>query len=96
MADGSPVPDFIFIKELPSGERIIELKATELPPGLDSVFEVRLKVEDPNSDAIQLIPISVKCPEPNLMLTVKDGSSFPEEIKYNVGSKDLMLKVPQY
>ena len=35
MADGAKVPDFIFIKTLPSGEHIIELKAAELPPGLD-------------------------------------------------------------
>ena len=51
MKDGTAVPDFIFIKTLDSGDHIIELKAADLPPGLNSVFEVELRVYDPNSDA---------------------------------------------
>ena len=60
-----------------------------------AVFEVQLRVYDPNSDAVQLIPISVKCPEPNLMLTLKE-TNFPEEISYSIGSKEIFVKVPQY
>lgn len=52
MRDGEAVPDCIFIKILPDGEHIIELKAAELPPGFNSVFEVQLKVYDPNADAV--------------------------------------------
>lgn len=95
MRDGTKVPEYIFIKTLDDGEHIIELKAAELPPGLNAVFEVQLKVYDPNVDATQLIPISVKCPEPNLMLTLKD-TNFPEEINYQIGSKEILVKVPQY
>lgn len=51
MRDGSKVPDFIFIKMLADGEHIIELKAADLPPGLNKVFEVQLRVYDPNADA---------------------------------------------
>ena len=95
MRDGTRVPDFIFIKTLENGEHIIELKAADLPPGLNTVFEVQLKVYDPNVDATQLIPISVKCPEPNLMLTLKQ-TNFPEEISYSIGSKEIFVKVPMY
>lgn len=58
------MPPYILIKVLPNGERVIELDSAELPPGHGAVFEVALKVFDPNSEATQLIPISVKCPEP--------------------------------
>ena len=95
MRDGSKVPDFVFIKVLEDGDHIIELKAADLPPGINSIFEVQLKVYDPNSDATQLVPISVKCPEPNLMLNLKK-TDFPEEISYNIGSKELFVEVPQY
>lgn len=50
---------------------------------------------DPNADATQLIPISVKCPEPDLMLVMKQ-TNFPEQISYSVGSKEVLVKVPQY
>ena len=96
MHDGSSVPECIQIKSLEDGDYIIELKAAELPdgcPGGSSVFEVQLKVFDPNADATQLIPISVKCPEPNLMLLIKE-TNFPEEVRYNVGSKELQIPVP--
>ena len=95
MPDGSSVPDFIFIKYDEEGNHLIELKAADLPPGFDSTFEVNLKVYDPNADATQLIPIAVKCPEPNLMLVLKD-SNFPEVINYNLGSKEIEIEVPQY
>ena len=64
MRDGSQVPEFIFIKVLPEGKRVIELDSAELPPGHGATFEVALRVYDPNSEATQLIPISVKCPAP--------------------------------
>ena len=51
MRDGTPVPDFIYIKFLDDGNHLIELKAADLPPGLNTVFEVQLKVYDPNADA---------------------------------------------
>ena len=95
MPDGEPVPDFIFIKTSEDGDHLIELRAADLPPGLNSIFEVYLKVYDPNSDAKQLIPISVKCPEPNLMLILKD-TNFPDVIDYNLGSKEILVRVPQY
>ena len=40
MRDGSKVPDFVFIKVLEDGDHIIELKAADLPPGINSIFEV--------------------------------------------------------
>ena len=40
MRDGTRVPEFIFIKPLEDGNHIIELKAAELPPGLNAIFEV--------------------------------------------------------
>ena len=53
MRDGkTAVPECIFIKTLDNGEHIIELEAKELPPGFNSVFEVQLKVYDPNTDAV--------------------------------------------
>ena len=96
MRDGSPVPDCIFIKTNPSGDFIIELKAADLPagcPGDSTVFEVQLKVYDPNADATQLVPIAVKCPEPNLMLVLKE-TNFPLDVNYSVGSKELIFPVP--
>ena len=98
MRDGEPVPDCVHIKMLEDGEHIIELKAQDLPPGLpghNAVFEVQLKVYDPNTDATQLIPISVKCPEQNLMLVLKQ-TNFPEEVVISVGSKEVSFPVPQY
>ena len=54
MRDGSDVPDCIEIKNSPDGDLCIELKAADLPAGCPdggSIFEVQLKVYDPNSDA---------------------------------------------
>ena len=48
---------------------------------------------DPNADATQLVPISVKCPEPNLMLLLKE-TNFPAEVNYSIGSKELVFPVP--
>jgi len=96
MRDGQVVPDCVVIKVLPNGDHVIELKAEDLPPGVpgeNSVFEVQLKVYDPNNDATQLIPISVKCPEPNLLLVIKKGN-FPEDVKYAIGSKAITFAVP--
>jgi len=51
MRNGEPVPKFIVINTLPTGEKVVELKADELPPGVKKSFEVNLLVYDPNGDA---------------------------------------------
>ena len=95
MRDGSQVPDFIFISVLPDGERVIELDSAELPPGHGAVFEVALSVFDPNSEATQLIPISVKCPAPTTGLQLV-SLNFESPVDYQVGSKPTIIKVPTY
>ena len=95
MRDGSQVPDFIFISVLPDGERVIELDSASLPPGHGAVFEVALRVFDPNSEATQLIPISVKCPEPTTGLQLV-RLNFESPVDYQVGSKPTIIKVPSY
>ena len=89
------MPDFIFIKVLSDGERVIELDSAELPPGHGAAFEVALRVFDPNSEATQLIPISVKCPEPQTGLQLV-SLNFESPVDYAVGSKPTIVKVPSY
>lgn len=95
MRNGESVPKFIVISTLPTGEKVVELKADELPPGVKKSFEVNLLVYDPNGDTTQTIPISVKCPAPELSLIVQKNN-FTKEIVYKLRGREKFVQVPDF